>query len=236
MSLALGLEYRTEEALYATDMAKTAQLGSLQTSDVFRQGERDLSAVALEIVVPLLSNIQFGAAARYDHYSDFGSTTNPKFTIRYAPAQSLLLRASTAHRLHGADLDAVACAAGGSLHATLQRSTLCPGGQPVQGAVPSRDCNASFTQLVGGNPDPQPEESKAYTLGFVFQPTPSISFGADYFRYSIGRVSVRSAHPPCSPIRRRTPGGSSGAARHRRSGVRQSPRATTREPSTRLRT
>ncbi len=40
-------------------------------------GERDLSAVALEIVVPLLSNLEFGAAARYDHYSDFGSTDEP---------------------------------------------------------------------------------------------------------------------------------------------------------------
>ena len=191
VSLALGLEYRTEEALYATDMAKTAQLGSLQTSDVFRQGERDLSAVALEIVVPLLSNLEFGAAARYDHYSDFGSTTNPKFTIRYAPAQSLLLRASYNTGFTAPTLTQLHAPQVAAFTPRFNDPTLCPGGQPVQGAVPSRDCNASFTQLVGGNPDLQPEESKAYTLGFVFQPTPSISFGADYFRYSI-RQGVRA--------------------------------------------
>jgi iron complex outermembrane recepter protein len=34
------------------------------------------------------------AAVRYEHYSDFGSTTNPKFGLEYAPLSSITIRAS----------------------------------------------------------------------------------------------------------------------------------------------
>ena len=33
-------------------------------------------------------------AVRYDHYSDFGGTTNPKFTLRWQPSKEILLRGS----------------------------------------------------------------------------------------------------------------------------------------------
>ena len=65
--------------------------------------------------------------------------------------------------------------------------TLCPNGVPnfAMGAVPSRDCGIQFQQLQGGNATLQPEKSDAWTMGFVLQPTPEISFGLDYWSYHI---------------------------------------------------
>ncbi len=64
---------------------------------------------------------------------------------------------------------------------------LCPNGVPnfALGAVPSRDCGIQFQQLQGGNTDLKPEKSDAWTVGFVLQPTPEISFGLDYWNYHI---------------------------------------------------
>jgi iron complex outermembrane receptor protein len=42
--------------------------------------------------IPIVSSLEGNAAVRYDHYSDFGSTTNPKFSLRWQPAPSVLFR------------------------------------------------------------------------------------------------------------------------------------------------
>ena len=62
---------------------------------------------------------------------------------------------------------------------------LCPNGVPVAGAQPSRDCGLQFQQLQGGNEALLPEESRAWTVGFVLQPIRSFSFGIDYWNYEI---------------------------------------------------
>ena len=41
-----------------------------------------------------MKSLDFTAAARYDHYSDFGSTTNPKVGFRFQPSKAFLLRGS----------------------------------------------------------------------------------------------------------------------------------------------
>jgi iron complex outermembrane receptor protein len=51
--------------------------------------------------------------------------------------------------------------------------------------VQSRDCGIQFQQLQGGNTNLQPEKSDAWTVGFVLQPTPTVSFGIDYWNYVV---------------------------------------------------
>ena len=60
---------------------------------------------------------------------------------------------------------------------------LCPGGVPniAAGAIATRDCGLQFQQLQGGNDQLNPEESEAWTVGFVYQPVPSFSFGVDFW-------------------------------------------------------
>ena len=53
------------------------------------------------------------------------------------------------------------------------------------GGVASRDCGLQFQQLQGGNTELKPEESTAFSIGFVFQPTPQWSFGVDYWDYTV---------------------------------------------------
>ena len=55
---------------------------------------RDSWGVFGELVIPATTTLEFGAAVRYDHYSDFGSTTNAKGTFRWNPQKNLLVRGS----------------------------------------------------------------------------------------------------------------------------------------------
>jgi iron complex outermembrane receptor protein len=60
--------------------------------------DRDVRSAYAEISIPVISaenatafakELTVSASARYDDYSDFGSTTNPKFALRFRPSESV---------------------------------------------------------------------------------------------------------------------------------------------------
>jgi iron complex outermembrane recepter protein len=66
-------------------------------------GDRDVYGAYVEAVVPLfapgkkiagLYSLEFTASARYENYSDFGTTTRPKFGVNWRPWRGLMLRGS----------------------------------------------------------------------------------------------------------------------------------------------
>jgi len=190
MSIGLAAEFRKEEMKFTTDVAKASQTSTsgLAGSAPLREGDRDIWAAALEMAFPVLKNLELGASVRYDDYSDFGSTTNPKFSFKYTPMQNLLLRGSYNTGFAAPTLT--------QLYAPNQSTftgsryddpVLCPRGvvNTAAGGIASRDCGIQFQQLQGGNTKLTPEESDAWTVGFVFQPTPQVSFGVDYWNYTV---------------------------------------------------
>ncbi len=186
--LALHFDAHKDEMVYNTDVAKVSQAASsgLAGAGALREGDRDIKAVALELNLPVLKGLEFGASVRHDKYSDFGSTTNPRLSVRYQPNDMVLLRGSAN----------TGFAAPSMYNLYLPNSTtftanryndpvLCPNGVPAAGAVPSRDCGLQFQQLQGGNAGLTAEKSKAWTVGFVLQPTNHLTVGMDYWHYYI---------------------------------------------------
>ena len=66
-------------------------------------GDRDVYAGYLEAIIPVFSpeknvtafhSLEFTASARYEDYSDFGTTTRPKFGVNWRPYPGLMLRGS----------------------------------------------------------------------------------------------------------------------------------------------
>ncbi len=190
MSIGLGAEFRKEENVYKTDVAKASQTTSsgLAGQAPLREGDRDVWAVALEMAFPILRNLEIGASVRYDDYSDFGNTTNPKISLKYTPVQNLLLRASYNTGFTAPNLEQLYAPNTTTFTGSRYNDpVLCPGGvvNTAAGGVASRDCGIQFQQLQGGNTGLKPEESNAWTVGFVLQPTPQVSFGVDYWDYTV---------------------------------------------------
>ncbi len=137
---------------------------------------------------PVLKNLEIGLSVRYDDYSDFGGTTNPKVSFRYEPVQNVLLRGSYNTGFAAPSLTQLYLPNQTTFTGTRYNDpVLCPNGivNTAAGGISSRDCNIQFQQLQGGNEDLQPEESTAWTVGFVLQPTPELSFGMDYWNYEV---------------------------------------------------
>ncbi|QZD32187.1 TonB-dependent receptor [Acinetobacter lwoffii] len=148
-------------------------------------GDRDISAVFTELQVPLLTNLELQLAARYDDYSDFGDTFNPKVALRWEPAKELMFRTSystgfRAPSLYEVNAPSVRTWTG----ARYNDPILCPGGTPTETRYQT-ECNTKFIRTQGGNSELGPEESTSYMAGFVFEPIKNLVFTADYYNIEI---------------------------------------------------
>lgn len=147
---------------------------------------RKVEAVFGELQVPVVKNLlELQIAARYDHYSEIGGTSNPKVAFKLTPMKELLFRGSyntgfrapTAQQLK---LGRVELTSGGSNE--IVDPLKCP--NPVGNADPS--CHLlNIPVFSGGNANLKPETSRQATLGMVFAPFDSLSLSADYWQIKL---------------------------------------------------
>ena len=139
--------------------------------------DRDTRAFFAELNLPVFRTVEANIAVRHDHYSDFGNTTNPKYSIRWQPTRDLLFRTSygtgflapSLYQLWTPNIQGVTATG-------LSDPIRCP----VTGNV-GIDCATQFGVVFGGNPNLQPEKSTQWSAGFVVEPFQGMSFSADWY-------------------------------------------------------
>jgi iron complex outermembrane receptor protein len=180
-AIALGGEFRKEDFHESIDpMAGLVQsLGVDPNSSV--AGDRTIKAQYAELNVPVLDTLELTAAVRHDKYSDFGSTTNPKYSFRFQPIKELVVRGAYSEGFRAPSLYELydpnyrTYTAG-----NYDDPVLCRGGSP-SGGIASRDCSQQFFNRTGGNEDLSPETARNKTFGFVYQPIRDLSVGLDFW-------------------------------------------------------
>ncbi|MDU8502392.1 TonB-dependent receptor [Pseudomonas syringae] len=181
-ALALGGEYR-KEAFHQDfeDFAANVQsLGIDPAASV--AGDRSVQAQYTEVNVPVLDSLELSAALRHDKYSDFGSTTNPKYSFRFQPFRELVVRGAYSEGFRAPSLYELYNPTATSFTvANYNDPRLCAGGSPSNGGIANRDCAQQFFSRNGGNTDLKPETARNVTLGFVYQPVTSLSLGLDFW-------------------------------------------------------
>jgi iron complex outermembrane recepter protein len=185
--LALGGEYRKEEATYTNNFTLIRQAASsgLELAED-AQGDRNVYALLAEISIPVLKTMEFNVAVRYDDYSDVGNNVSPKVAWRWQALDNLLLRASYNQGFRAPTLYDIY--APNSITNTADNwddPVLCPNGVPVTGADPARDCGQQFNSQGGGNKQLKPETSQAFSVGMVFDITRNVSASVDYWNTRI---------------------------------------------------
>jgi iron complex outermembrane receptor protein len=190
LALALGAEERIEtltqwyQAEYAQGWLLNWGGAGLPASGL----SRHITAFSAEADIPLARKLNANLSVRNDHYSDFGSTTNPKFSLKWQPAASLLLRGSYGSGFRAPNLVDVGTPLTMAWGGVFSDPVRCPGGVPVAGANPQYDCANNFTQAKFGNPALKPEKSIQSNLGFVYEPNKQFSAAFSYFRINLGNV------------------------------------------------
>jgi iron complex outermembrane recepter protein len=185
--MAVGLDTRTEK--YKFNGNNNAGFSSISSwvfnapfDNVNALGgvKRDVNAVFTEVIVPVHKTTEINLSVRYDDYTGFGGTTNPKASLRFQPLDSLLFRASystgfrvpTFNQLFNGITESPYTGAG------VPDPSTCPAN--VVSTTPG--CEAiTFTTLFGGRPELGPEESKMANVGVVWQPMPGFSASLDWW-------------------------------------------------------
>ena len=183
LALALGAELRREKAQFNVDREIAGQASSSGLSgSLSKDGARDIEAVFGELNLPLIKNLEVQLAARFDHYSDVGSTTNPKLGLRYQASDRLVLRGSASTGFRAPTLfEKNAPPSRNDTNDTYDDPILCPGGVPQPGANPLRDCDLQQYKLQGGNENLRPEKSRTVAFGVVFEPVRELTVALDYW-------------------------------------------------------
>ena len=180
--LAIGGEYRKEKFHQSIEdfAADIGTLGIDPSASV--SGDRSIRAEYTELTVPVLESLELTAAVRHDKFSDFGSTTNPKYSFRYQPIKELVVRGAYSEGFRAPSLYELS----NPTYTTYSQGKyndprLCTGGTAQPGGNAGRDCNIQFFNSTGGNQNLSPEQARNVTFGFVFQPTRDWSFGLDFW-------------------------------------------------------
>jgi iron complex outermembrane receptor protein len=204
VNLALGVEHRGVKgsfrpdeyvaAGYTTDLAANATSGKYNTNEVYAE----LDAPLLRDL-PGAQELGINIASRYSHYSNFGGTTNNKYSFRYRPIEDLLIRGTFAHGFRAPTIDDLYGGPGQSFEtfmdpcdtkfgaaatsSTVAQRCATIGNVTAQNMATYRQVDGSGTPIKnntgtqtpvpfisGSNPNLKPEQSLTRTAGLVYSP------------------------------------------------------------------
>lgn len=186
---AIGVDLRTEkykfdgnDTVNTNDVSTWIYNAAFDNINALAGVKRDVKAVYGEVILPITKTLELNLSARHDQYTGFGSTDNPKVTLRFAPLESVMLRGSygtgfrvpTFNQLYNGVTESPYTGAG------VVDPVKCP--TLVVNTTPGSPCNAiTFNTLFGGKADLGPEKAKMATVGTVWQPTPEFSASLDWW-------------------------------------------------------
>ncbi len=169
LSAALGAEYRSED--FSDTWDPVSERGdALSVGGTSSSGDRNVTAVYAELSIPVLERLEMQLAGRYDDYSDFGGTFNPKIGLRWKALSNLLLRGTAGTGFKAPSLPELYSGEIAGFDSVYD---------PVQGRVTQVD---TFTM---GNPELDAEESRNYGAGLVWDVTPAWNLLVDYWHIRV---------------------------------------------------
>lgn len=150
-------------------------------------GDRNVLSAYAEVVLPLVSpehslplvhSFEINTSARFEDYSDFGTTVKPKVGANWRPTRWLMLRGSYNEGFMAPSLAA--------LYTSSRWSISTDGDLDIYRNPYTNEGRYTTRGYFGGNPDLKPQESEGVTFGFVLDVpgVQGLSVTADYWKIS----------------------------------------------------
>ena len=188
--IAVGGQYR-RETLVNNSANPNLDVPGLSTAQAF--GARSVWAGFFEIDAPIADMLDLKASGRYDHYSTGFGHFSPKLAVMFKPIHEITIRGTYSEGFRAP-----------TFAESDPRSSFSGfvGQTPDAGFVAAHPNNAAYTVAYQlgrgyvGNPNIQPEKSRSFTLGAVFEPVRWLSLTADYFNVRKSNLIVTGPRTP----------------------------------------
>jgi iron complex outermembrane receptor protein len=195
LNVAFGTEFRREGYQLRAGEADSYRDGGVPASNGARavpgaqvfpgfrpSNEADESrnnvALYVDLEGDVASRLRLGAAGRFEHYSDFGSTVDGKLTMRVQAHEDLVIRAAASTGFRAPSL------AQSNFSAVSTNFINIPGQGTVPVEVGTFAVGSPVARALGAT-DLKPEDSVHLSAGFAFSPSRSLEFTADYYDVKI---------------------------------------------------
>jgi len=220
LSMAVGSEYREESYRVGRDAPSLPTTRTHLTNSALppSSGDRQVFSAYAEVLLPLITpdtklpllhSLELSSSARYENYSDFGTTTKPKYGANWRPMSWMMVRASYNEGFLAPSLPALY--QGQTTANTVNQVDLYRNPATNEGSYRS---NA----ISGSNSGLQPEFSKGQSIGIAVDvPKMSgLSFTVDFWKikqrgilgsYSAATINALDASLLAAETQRQISGG-----------------------------
>jgi iron complex outermembrane recepter protein len=170
IGVALGASYRREDAkiseadaLYGSSFPRETRHVTAEFAEVF------VPIVGPGNAMPLVEALDLSASVRRDDYSDFGSTTNPRVGLRWAPSSEISVRASYGKSFRAPNASEEALEGQSYIYTTTFAS-------------PTGNGTVDALELAGST-KLQPEKAQVEDIGVEYRPLglPGLSLQLGYY-------------------------------------------------------
>ncbi|WGM37279.1 TonB-dependent receptor [Caulobacter sp. NIBR1757] len=191
LKFAVGAEYRFES------FEQRGYIGT-PANDIPENMDRTVLSLYGEVFVPIVGpgntlpmvkGLALSLSGRYDDYSDFGTTTNPKVGVYWQLVDGLSVRGSYGTSFRAPGLRQIGATVGAYYLSAPNSATYA--NDPTRGAA-----QVETIYLLGGNTNLQPEEATTWSAGIDVNPTflPNLRASLTYYKLEytdvIGTPSV----------------------------------------------
>lgn len=197
---AFGLEAR-HEATYDPDLNPGLSAQGLGIAHTI--GQRNIYSAFAELDMPVFDTLDADLSGRVDHYSDFGSTFNPKVGLKWTPLTEIAFRGtySTGFRAPSFSENGSSASEGfvtitpsdyaDCAWLAAHGATAC---DPSTGDAYTKAYSVGL--LSTANPSIRPEKAANYTVGTILQPFDGIDLTGTVDYYHIKKTNVISPPNP----------------------------------------
>lgn len=195
--VAIGADYQEQEI----DALSVNNARGNLTGATTKQAGRDVTSIFGQVVVPVIGaenalpfveSFVLDASARYDDYSDFGETSNPKVGFNWDVAGGLAFRGN-----YGTAFNAPSLA--DTSGAIDTRASILPISPFRPATSPITDLFRPTIVLAGGNPDLRPQIGNTWSFGADWRPPELDNFEVGLTYWQIKLKDTIVVAPPGFP-------------------------------------
>jgi outer membrane receptor protein involved in Fe transport len=170
VGVAIGAQWRYQELEeFADEVSAQGLIAGRDADFLLDHADRDIRAAYAELSLPVAETIEVQVAARYESYTDFGDTTNPKLALRWQLFEPLALRASWGTSFHAPDFFDL-------YQNPVEYAGLFIDTPRCEATGLDIDCEPGIHDVLDqGNPNLEPENGESWYASLLWTP----SFAAD---------------------------------------------------------
>jgi iron complex outermembrane receptor protein len=175
---AVGAEYLRE----SFDSRSGSGIPGFQHALKFNGAYRNVYSAFGELYIPIfgpdnggagMRSLELSISGRYDHYSDFGGTFNPKFGITYKPADWITLRGNWGKSYQAPGLS--------DSKAAITTLSIIPFPIIPNPYEPPTAGNQPYLAIQGGGTNLRPQTAKTYSFGAEVKPLDGLTASLTYY-------------------------------------------------------